>query len=177
MRWHRMLARTLRFLGDVTGLKGDPADVWWSFYTIIKDRDEDEDYLERYYLFSTRWLKPFIPSWSYRVVLHRTLRSDIDGLHDHPWSWKSRILEGGYQEDTPGGPFWRAPEHGWRSRTGEDYHRLVLVPDRLKPDEQVWSLFVMGPRYKDWGFLDKEGKWVHHQEYFKNREKYFSETE
>ena len=149
------IAATLKFFGA---------------YYIIYDREERSPYLERYYLFSTRWLKNWFPNLSYRVVLHRTLRSDEDGLHDHPWDWSSRILHGGYWEETPEGRYWREPEGGWRHRTGKDYHRLVLDDEY---HGETWSLFVMGPRYKEWGFLNKDGQWVQWQEYIDNRHLYF----
>ena len=152
------LAATLKFFGA---------------YKVLWDRESNENkgpYLIRYYLFSSRWLKNIIPGWSYRVVLHNTKRSDPDGLHDHPWPWKSLLLHGGYWEETPDGRFWRSPEDGWRSRVGEDFHRLVLDEN---DDGETWSLFVMGPRYKEWGFLSKDGQWVQWQEYIDNRHLYF----
>src|SRR4051812_6696721 len=77
---------------------------------------EDRPLIVRYYLISTRWLdkvtwlKPF-QFLSFRVVLHHMYESDDDGLHDHPWSWASLILSGGYYEQTPEGEFWRPPGH------------------------------------------------------------------
>jgi hypothetical protein len=141
---------------------------------VIKDRECDKDYLIRYYLLSSRWMfeplgkhvHPWFFRFSYRMVLHNTKRSDIDGLHCHPWSWGSKILQGGYFEDTPEGRFWRGPKDGWRWRKATDFHRLVLSE---KPQEETWSLFVMGPREKSWGFLDPNGNWVHYQEYIDRR--------
>lgn len=163
MKWWRILAKFLWFLNRVTPFE---------FVRVIKDREADQDYLVRYYLFSTRWIAPVFPKLSYRLTLHNTLRSDIDGLHDHPWNWKSKILEGGYDEYTPEGVFWREPSQGWRSRTANDYHRLVIRPDKMRPGEQTWSLFLMGPRVKDWGFLSRNNTWVQWEEYISNREYY-----
>lgn len=168
IKWWRGVATVLSFLDRVTPFE---------FVRIIKDRQEDEDYLVRYYLFSTRWLfewlaqnvHPLFNRFSYRLTLHNTLRSDIDGLHDHPWDWGSKILEGGYIEETPEGAFERRPG-GWRWRTADDLHRLI-IPN--PPWGDTWSLFLMGPKVKDWYFLDRNGNKVHWQEYITNREAYF----
>lgn len=169
-KWWRVLARVWWFLDQITPFE---------FVRIIKDRESDDDYLIRYYLFSTRWIAEWLANnvhpayyqYSYRVTLHHTLRSDIDGLHDHPWDWSSKILEGGYYEETPDGSFLRKAGDGWRHRTANDFHRLVLPSPPLG---DTWSLFVMGPKVKTWHFLDKSGNPVPWFEYLRNRETYFN---
>lgn len=168
LKWWRGLAAILRFLDQVTP---------WEFVRVIKDRDTNSDYLIRHYVCNTRWMDwlgtrihPWFHNLSYRVTLHRTLRSDFaDALHDHPWDWGSHLLEGGYLEHTPEGQFWREPSQGWRWRKAEDFHRLELVPER-NPG-QTWSLFVMGPRKKEWGFQTKLG-WAAWWDFLNNRETY-----
>ncbi len=163
MKWYHLLAKVCKAVG---------------LYRLITDREENEPYLHRYYLLSTRWLAPVFPKLSYRLVLHKCVKSDADGLHDHPWSWSSKILEGGYYESLPnethGDPgedgvikVWRGPG-GWRSCSANDYHRLEL------PEEGAvsWSLFLMGPKEKDWGFQDRHGQWVQWEEYIRNRHLY-----
>jgi hypothetical protein len=55
------------------------------------DRQNDEPYLERYYLFlKDRKRFPF------NVFLHKFLKSDPDDVHDHPWPYATIILKGGY---------------------------------------------------------------------------------
>ena len=72
-------------------------------YRVIFDRDDNEPYLERYYLF----LKDR-KSFAFNVTLHRILKSDLDDLHDHPWPWVTVILQGGYREYTRAGkPKWK----------------------------------------------------------------------
>lgn len=154
MKWYKVLANVCSRLG----LK-----------KVIPNRERTRPYLERYYLVSTRWLARWFPSLSYRIVLHRTLESDGSGLHDHPWSWASKILSGGYWEATPDGKFWRSPSDGWRRRSATDYHRLELEPSNT---DEVWSLFIMGPRTKDWGFLSEDGNWVPWREYLDNIKPY-----
>jgi len=126
-------------------------------YRIILDREEKEPYLVRYYLYNYR---PFA-----RIVIHNILRSDIDGLHDHPWAFQTYILSGGYWEHTPEGRFWRDPGyHGVNA--ANNFHQLEIDPDA---DEQTWTLFLMGPKEKDWGFMNKDGIWIPHEIYLEER--------
>ncbi len=141
----------------------------------ILDREEKSLYLKRYYLFSSRFMEYIYPAWSRRVVIHKTWRSDEDGFHNHPWRWRSRLLEGGYWEHTPEGKFWRDETMGWRSGRAQDFHRLELDPDHAESlglSRETWSMFDMGPREGKWGFLDKRNNWVYWREYIKNRPKY-----
>lgn len=159
MRWFHVVARVCKFFG---------------LYRLILDREHKEPYLHRYYLLNTRWLARLKPEWSYRLVLHKCVKSDADGLHDHPWPWKSKILDGGYYESMPGEKVgepirvWRGPEDGWRSCKATDWHRLELPYEGA----ESWSLFLMGPKEKEWGFQDRDGNWVQWQEYIENRHLY-----
>lgn len=58
----------------------------------VKDGLQEPPYLIRYSLFSCPW---------FAIKLHRILLSDDDCMHDHPWSFISIILSGGYFEHTP----------------------------------------------------------------------------
>lgn len=132
---------------------------------VIYDRESNEPYLIRHYiLFKHR------PKWfPFNIFLHRFLRSDIDGLHDHPWKfWGSFILSGGYWEDTEKGRFWRKP--GWHGFKGANFfHRVVL--DEKKAKGPTWTLFFVGYHVKDWGFLNHDGKWVQWEEYLSSKSK------
>src|SRR5690606_31772299 len=121
------------------------------------DREHDEKYLERYYYLN---LRPFA-----RIVIHRFHRSDIDGLHDHPWPWQTFILSGGYYESTPEGRFWRPPGYH-TTKAAEDLHRIELDPENT---EEVWTLFMMGPKQKLWGFINENGEWVESQAYLESK--------
>lgn len=80
------------------------------------------------------------------VYLHRVLRSDDDrALHDHPWSNVSLLIEGRYREITPEGEFLREPGEVI-AREATARHRLELI------DGPVTSLFLTGPKVRDWGF-------------------------
>lgn len=127
---------------------------------IITDRETDEPYLERYYYMNFR---PFA-----RLVIHKFMRSDIDGLHDHPWPFETYILSGGYWEHTKAGRFWREPGYHGRA-TANYFHRLEL--DHEKAEEDTWTLFMMGRKEKDWGFLDDNDTWVQWETYLANKRK------
>ena len=134
---------------------------------IVMDRVENEPYLERYYLFlRDREQFPF------NVFLHKFLKSDPDDVHDHPWPYATVILKGGYWEwiphfDTVGrktGEYqvWRGPGH-FRISKANSFHRI-----ELDPDITAWTLFMPGPKQRDWGFLVKN-KWVQWEQYLKQR--------
>lgn len=125
---------------------------------IILDRESEEEYLHRYYYLNFR---PFA-----RIVLHKFLRSDIDGLHDHPWGFSTYILSGGYWETTQQGCFWRSQGYH-ATQTSNFFHRISIDPE--KAGEDTWTLFMMGPKEKDWGFLNENDHWVQWEEYLNNK--------
>lgn len=120
---------------------------------IIYDRLDNEPYLERYYLLNCR---PYC-----RLVLHKFLKSDIDGLHDHPWGFENYVITGGYWEHTREGKFWRGP--GYQGKYPANYfHRIELDPQTT---DEVWTAVLMGPKEKDWGFLNESNDWVQWEEF------------
>jgi hypothetical protein len=126
---------------------------------VILDRESNEPYLTRYYLFlkDRKWF-PF------NIFLHNFHRSDPDDLHDHPWPFVTIILRGGYWEHTPKGKFWRgAGTVNWAG--SKSLHRVELVPDI-----DTWTLFIPGPTVREWGFIDK-GIWKRHDRYLAERYK------
>lgn len=126
---------------------------------IVMDRVNDEPYLERYYLFlKDRQRFPF------NVFLHKFLKSDPDDLHDHPWPYATLILKGGYWETTPEGRFWRGPGH-FRICTARSLHRI-----ELDPSVECWTVFMPGPKQREWGFI-KNGKWTQWEQYLASRAK------
>ena len=126
-------------------------------YRVILDRQDNEPYLERYYLFlKDRKTFPF------NVFLHKFLKGDPEDLHDHPWGYATLILRGGYWEVTPAGKFWRGPGH-WRTCSANSYHRI-----ELEPGVTAWTLFMPFKQVREWGFL-KNNKWIQHETYFKQR--------
>jgi hypothetical protein len=113
----------------------------------------------------------------FNIYLHRFMRDDDErALHDHPWPSVSFILAGGYWEYLPrdGGrefmpgstlhpagalvALWRAPG-AIVFRRPITAHRIAIPTDR-----QVWTLFIVGPRVRDWGFRCPQGfvPWRHY---------------
>ena len=134
---------------------------------VVMDRVNYEPYLERYYLlFKDRDTFPF------NIFLHKFLRSDPDDLHDHPWPYATVILKGGYWEWTPvfdkhGHKLtevakWRAPGH-FRINSATSLHRI-----ELDPGVECWTLFMPGPKTREWGFV-RSGVWQQWQQYLANR--------
>jgi len=122
--------------------------LWWLTDRLpvrVISGQHGEPYLERYYLCG-------IGQW--RAYLHRFVASDPDrGLHDHPWGWSaSLILCGGYREAREDGMHYHRPG-AINVIRGETFHRILLDPHAT-----AWTLFVHGPRVKEWGFL-RAGKY------------------
>jgi hypothetical protein len=134
---------------------------------IVMDRQNDEPYLERYYLF-LRDRKRF----PFNVFLHKFLKSDPDDVHDHPWPYATLILKGGYYEWLPQfnsknekiGEIcvWRGPG-SFRICGANSYHRI-----ELDPSVDCWTLFMPGPQKREWGFL-VNNQWVHNEQYLTDK--------
>lgn len=137
---------------------------------IVLDRQNNEPYLERYYLFLKERKK-----FPFNVFLHKFLKSDPDDVHDHPWPYATLILKGGYYEWTPtfdsrGAKIgetrhWRGPSH-FRICRANSFHRI-----ELKVGIDCWTLFMPGPQKQEWGFL-VDNKWIHNDEYLTEKLKH-----
>lgn len=117
--------------------------------TVIPSRGDGSPYLKRYKL---------IKLFGYGIYIHEILQSDDDlYLHDHPFDFTTFILKGGYYEHLPGDIKFCTP---WDMihHKAIDAHRLELFGGT------TWTLFIRGPKYREWGFLTPAG-WVPHYEY------------
>jgi hypothetical protein len=121
----------------------------------------DNPYLRRW------WIIPRNP-WC-NVYLHEILRSDDDRAgHDHPWPNTSLLIDGGYEEViydefSPWLEYQRVERKAGDTivRQATDTHRLI-VPD----GGRCISLFMTGPKEREWGFWCPDGKgWVHWQKF------------
>lgn len=112
------------------------------------------NYLERWHLVPRN---RFI-----NVYLHKFSGSDDDrALHDHPWASLSFLLKGKLREVYP------------VIINGMEFHPQRMIP-RFKPvfrsasyahrleigREPAWTLFITGPKVREWGFLCASG-WRH----------------
>ncbi|HXG70575.1 MAG TPA: hypothetical protein VNJ04_08195 [Gemmatimonadaceae bacterium] len=120
--------------------------------------------------------EPYLKRWwviprnrRFNVYLHEILRDDDDrALHDHPWWNVSVILRGGYVEVMPDGR--RTRRVGQVVfRRAEAAHRLVLTRDVSGRAVPCWSLFITGPRVRDWGFWCPKG-WRPWREFVNTRD-------
>lgn len=154
---------------------------------------DGSDYMRRFWLMPLWMLRPLdgVPACDDRLKVVRVsgleLRDDVRHLpamrlhnirtpdydrhlHDHPWSFVSIVLMGGYTEIRPVGvepAFDGDRERTYRierrpgdvaRRLATDRHRIVeVLPD-------TWTLFITGPKRQWWGFYTEIGK-VHWRAY------------
>ncbi len=119
-------------------------------------------------LYMKRW--KFMPDRLPGFRLHNIIKSDQDReLHDHPFSFLSIILKGGYFEyREDGSKKWYGPGSVlWRP--GKTLHRIELAPqfayiDRGATYEEVddgevpaWTFVLRSKHFRNWGFQTISG--------------------
>ena len=103
-----------------------------------------------------RWR--FETPWGSIRLHHWRAPDDPRHRHDHPWSFVTFVLKGGYTDLSPSGDqHLRAPAVQYRDAT----HQHTVVPD----PGGAWTIIVTGPKIREWGF------WVNGK--FRSRIKYF----
>ena len=100
----------------------------------------------------------------FNIYLHQIIRDDDDrALHDHPWVNVSIVLSGILREVMPNRkrilkrfcPYFRRATAQHRLELVKGFE---VVPDRpgfakiTYPAKPVWTLFLTGPKIRDWGF-------------------------
>lgn len=134
------------------------------------------DYIRRLHVIMTPW---------FAICVHWINKPDAElHLHDHPVSFLSLILRGGYKElrttdklmyksgprsNHPASPV-EVYTRNWYNKikaSGFDRHRIIEV----KPS--TVTLCFMGPKKREWGFHTEEG-WVYWKDY--NKAKYHAST-
>jgi hypothetical protein len=150
-------------------------------YWHLRHKDRSA-YMNRYWLMPRCLLKPgrrggFELRWKWLPALrvHNIVSSDWDRhLHCHPWPSGSVPLRDGFDEVMPRDRHQPAVNDqlpgGTRTvrrkpgdivlRRATDRHRIVIPPGF-----DTWSLFVMGPKSKEWFFHTERGL-VHHTKYW-----------
>lgn len=85
--------------------------------------------------------------------VHHIVRGDADReLHDHPFTFVSLILWGGYWEHLlDGSRTWHGP--------GSVLVRSAEVLHRLELPRPSWTFVIRGPIRRRWGFLTADG-WI-----------------
>ncbi len=96
----------------------------------------------RFTLLKTPW---------FRMYLHRLYAPKWHPLgHDHPWSFVTCILRGGYLEWTPMGKVYR-PAGTVLYRDAEFAHNVIT-------SDVCWSIIVTGPKRRDWKFVNLDAR-------------------
>jgi hypothetical protein len=109
----------------------------WPGKRVIKSCNSDQPLLVRYFLLHTKPISIFV---------HHLMQSDEErALHDHPWSFLTILLSGGYWEHTTTERIWRR-RFSILWRPAEWQHRLEL-------DRPVWTLVVKFRSRREWGFI------------------------
>ena len=143
-------------------------------------RESGEPYLIRYSLPRMFW-------GLVRFNLHHILLSDYDCMHDHPWSFISIILKGGYFERTPKHkktfkailkmklnlPNIRGGREEWISIQKKWYRPLSVLYRpaewahalELPPGKDCWTLVIMFKRRREWGFWSRAMGWIKWSDY------------
>lgn len=93
------------------------------------------------------------------IRLHHWLGPDDDrARHDHPWSFVTFVLKGGYTDISPSGDqHLKAPAIQYRDAE----HQHTVVPDK----GGAWTIIITGPKIRKWGFW-VNGKFVKMNKYF-----------
>jgi hypothetical protein len=110
---------------------------------------KDSPYLLRWYVIPRN---PF-----FNIYAHEFRRSDDDrALHTHPWLFNcSQILLGSYWEHCDGWAYLRR-QGSQVFRWGASPHRVQLIEFQGQPT-YCRTLFITGPRVREWGFLCPQG--------------------
>lgn len=123
-----------------------------------KDRvaGEGQVYLRRW------WLIP--RNRFFNVYLHNMLGDDEDPLHDHMYASLSLVLCDGLVEHRIDDPSKSMVRHQRVLREGQIVYRSSRMAHRLVVRSPAWTVFVTGPRIKEWGFWCPKG-WKHWKSY------------
>ena len=119
----------------------------WCFW---RWTDVDSEYITRLHVIKTPW---------FAVCLHWLNKPDPEPyLHDHPVTFLSIILRGGYGEKRGNKGTWRpVAVFNWVRAT--DKHSIVdVLPGTL-------TICFMGPKTREWGFHTPDG-WVYWKDYY-----------
>ena len=119
--------------------------------------------LTRLHLVKTPW---------FAVCLHWLNKPDPEShLHDHPVSFLSIILKGGYTEFR-GTPFPDSTKIMAETRVHRWYNYIyasrydVHTIKSVKPN--TLTLCFMGPKVREWGFHTPDG-WIYWKDYYKEK--------
>lgn len=117
---------------------------FWRWSTI------DADHIERLHIVKTPW---------FAICLHWMRGPDLSPFeHDHPVSFLSIVLRGGYTE-TRNGTVRNRPCFNFIRASADDSHRIIFA------EPKTLTLCFMGPKVREWGFHTDTG-WVGWRDYY-----------
>jgi hypothetical protein len=100
-----------------------------------------------------------MPSEIENIFLHRFLKNDCEDAHCHPW-WNISIpLTGSYVEQFSDNYRAHRQPGDWVWREAAERHAIVNV------EPGTITLFITGPKEREWGFWPEPDLFVHHREY------------
>lgn len=116
--------------------------------------DDDGLYLTRWRIVQTPW---------FSLYLHRFDAPDSrPTLHDHPWTFVSLMLRGGYMERRLNPHTMQVDEAHrvrWINRVRASDAHAIMTLARVPS----WSLLLVGPRVRTWGYWEpvdvEAGEW------------------
>jgi hypothetical protein len=121
---------------------------FWRWTTV------DSEYITRLHLVKTPW---------FAICLHWINKPDPEPyLHDHPVSFLSVILRGGYSETRYDHGDYTYRDHRWFNfvrACPNDRHSI----DEVKPG--TLTLCFMGPKTREWGFHTPDA-WLYWKDYY-----------
>lgn len=123
---------------------------------------EKDPYLCRWYLIPRNRF--------FNVYLHLFMRSDDHrALHCHPWANASILIDGKYTEHTieAGGISTRKERKAGDIKirfSGRHAHRIELTHGIC------WTVFITGPKYREWGFHCPTSGWRHWVDFTKKHD-------
>lgn len=119
--------------------------------------DVDSEYITRLHLLKTPW---------FALCLHWINKGDPEPyLHDHPVSFLSVILRGGYSEHRVKRQQISYRTHRWfnwvKADQGDRHTIATVLPGTL-------TICFMGPKVREWGFTgtDLPGGWMMWKDYY-----------
>lgn len=130
-------------------------------FTISKDGDP---YLTRWWLSEPSEESYHRRKYRPALLLHRIHLADADRWpHDHPWWFVGLVLKGSYLENRydSQGVFCGQVE---RRRFSLAFRRASDLHDIAEVSNDLWTLVLVGPKRRRWGFMTDSG-WVRWEEY------------
>lgn len=123
----------------------------WAFW---RWTDVDSEYITRLHIVKTPW---------FAVCMHWINKPDPEPfLHDHPVSFLSLILRGGYNENRNGIIECRTLWNFIRASDNDKHSIIDILPNTV-------TICFMGPKTREWGFHTPAG-WIYWKDYYKNKQ-------